>query len=157
MERLERVAREIGRKQVIVLEGVGKKVDRSIDLSSDPSGESLEPATLTLGSQQATFGIDILSVDPVNKELSVGLSIETPDPKLGRQTKTATFIVSYYDFPMIDNTRLFRDQRVAVVVNQVNEGGADITLVYFPGSYASLRERVSYDEVVEKLRETGGQ
>jgi hypothetical protein len=34
----------------------------------------------------------------------------------------------------------------------MNEGSADLTLVYFPGSYASLREKVSYDEVVEKLR-----
>lgn len=107
MDRLERVAREIARKQVIVLEGVGKKFDRSIDLSTDPSGESLEPATLALDSlQQATFGIDILGVDRANKELEVALAVETPDPKLGRQTKTATFTVSYFDFPMIDNTRL---------------------------------------------------
>jgi hypothetical protein len=28
-------------------------------------------------------------------------------------------------------------------------------LVYFPGSYASLKEKVSYDEVVEKLRLMG--
>jgi hypothetical protein len=27
--------------------------------------------------------------------------------------------------------------------------------VYFPGSYASLKEKVSYDEVVEKLRLLG--
>jgi len=54
---------------------------------------------------------------------------------------------------MIDNTRLSSDQRAAVVLNQMNEAGADITLVFFPGSYASLREKVSYDEVVEKLRE----
>ena len=56
---------------------------------------------------------------------------------------------------MIDNTRLSKDQRAAVVVNQLNEAGADLTLVYFPGSYASLKEKVSYDEVVEKLRMLG--
>jgi len=38
----------------------------------------------------------------------------------------------------------------------LNEDGADLTLVYFPGSYASLKERVSYDEVVEKLRGLSG-
>ena len=106
MDRLERVAREIARKQVIVLEGVGKKFDRSIDLTAEPPAQSLEPATLMLDSLQATFGIDILNVDRVNKELEIALSVETPDPMLGRQTKTATFTVSYFDFPMIDNTRL---------------------------------------------------
>ncbi len=60
--------------------------------------------------------------------------------------------MSYFDFPMIDNTRLSRDQRAAVVMNKFVEGGADLTLVFFPGSYASLKEKVSYDEVVERLR-----
>jgi hypothetical protein len=153
MERLERVAREIGRKQVIVLEGVGKKFDRSVDLSTDPSGESLEPATLTLDSLQATIGIDVLSVDRANKELEVALSVETPDPKLGRQTKTATFTVSYFDFPMIDNTRLVGGDRCAIVLNGFSAYSADLTVVLFPGAYASLKEKPYYSEVIESIRE----
>ena len=152
MERLERVAREIARKQVIVLEGVGKKFDRSIDLSADPSGESLEPATLALDSLQATFGIDIVSVDRANKELEVALSVETPDPKLGRQTKTATFTVSYFDFPMIDNTRLTGGDRCAIVLNNFSNYSADLTVVLFPGAYASLKEKPYYSEVIESIR-----
>ncbi len=153
MERLERVAREIARKQVIVLEGVGKNFDRSVDLSTDPSGESLEPATLALDSLQATFGIDILSVDRANKELEVALSVETPDPKLGRQTKTATFSVGYFDFPMIDNTRLTGGDRCAIVLNGFSAHSADLTVVFFPGAYASLKEKPYYSEVIENIRE----
>jgi hypothetical protein len=152
MDRLERVAREIARKQVIVLEGVGSKFDRSIDLSSDPSGESLQPATLQLDSLNATIGIDILSVDKANKELGVSLSVETPDPKLGRQTKTATFTVSYFDFPMIDNTRLTGGDRCAIVLNSFSGYSADITVVLFPGAYASLKEKPYYSEVLESVR-----
>jgi hypothetical protein len=152
-ERLERVAREIARKQVIVLEGVGKKVDRTIDLANDPSGESLEPATLALDSLQATIGIDILSVDRANKELEVSLSVETPDPTLGRQTKTATFTVSYFDFPMIDNTRLAGGDRCAIVLNGFSAHSADITVVLFPGAYASLKEKPYYSEVIESIRQ----
>jgi len=153
MDRLERVAREIARKQVIVLEGVGKKFDRSIDLTTDPAGSSLEPATLQIDSLQATIGIDILSVDKVNKELEVQLSVETPDPKLGRQTKTASFTVSYFDFPMIDNTRLTRGDRCAIVLNGFSAYSADITVVLFPGEYASLKEKPYYSEVIENVRE----
>jgi hypothetical protein len=156
MDRLERVAREIARKQVIVLEGVGSKFDRSIDLSTDPSGESLEPATLQLDSLHATIGIDILSVDKENKELEVALSVETPDPKLGRQTKTATFTVSYYDFPMIDNTRLMGGDRCAIVLNGFSSYSADITVVLFPGEYASLKEKPYYSEVIESVRQENG-
>jgi hypothetical protein len=151
-ERLERVAREIARKQVIVLEGVGKKFDRSIDLTSDPSSESLEPATLMLDSVQATIGIDIVSVDRANKELEIALSVETPDPTLGRQTKTATFNVSYYDFPMIDNTRVAGGGRCAIVLNGFSAYSADITVVMFPGAYASLKEKPYYSEVIESIR-----
>ena len=153
MDRLERVAREIGRKQVIVLEGVGKKVDRSIDLSVDPAGTSLEPATLTLDSLQATIGIDVLDVDRANKEIEVELSVETPDPALGRQTKTARFHVGYFDFPMIDNTRLAGGQRLAIVLNGFTDYSADVTLVLFPGEYASLKEKPYYSEVLESIRQ----
>ena len=152
MDRLERVAKEIARKQVIVLEGVGKKFDRSIDLTADASDASLEPATLVLDSLQATFGLDILNVDRANKELEVALSVETPDPLLGRQTKTATFTVSYFDFPMIDNTRLSGGDRCAIVLNGFSGYSADITVVLFPGAYASLKEKPYYGEVIESIR-----
>ena len=152
MDRLERVAREIGRKQVIVLEGVGRKFDRTVDLTVDPAGTSLEEATLTLDSLQATIGIDIVGVDRANKEIDVELTVETPDPALGRQTKTATFQVSYFDFPMIDNTRLIGGYRCAIVLNGFSDYSADLTFVMFPGEYASLKEKPYYSEVIESVR-----
>src|SRR5262249_30732836 len=105
-----------------------------VDLTGDPTGQSLEPATLKLDSLQATIGLDILSVDRANKELEVGLSVETPDPKLGRQTKTATFSVGYFDFPMIDNTRLTGGDRCALLSNGFPAHRADIPVVLFPGA-----------------------
>lgn len=150
-ERLQRVAREIARKQMIVLEGAGKRFDRTIDLTNDPEGTSLEPATLTMDSIPTVFGIDILEVDRVNREIKVGLNIETPDPEEGRQTKTATFGVSFFDFPMIDNTRLAHGQRCAIVMNGFSDQSADVTLVLFPGAYASLKEKPYYNEVLESV------
>jgi hypothetical protein len=150
-DRLERVAREIARKQMIVLEGVGKRFDRTIDLTNDPEGSSLEPATLTLDSIPTAFAIDVVAVDRNNREVQVGLNIETPDPELGRQTKTAAFTVSYFDFPMIDNTRLVQGQRCAIVLNRFSEQAADLTLVLFPGAYASLKEKPYYGEVLDNV------
>lgn len=149
--RLQSMAREIARRQMIVLEGVGKRFDRTIDLTEDPGGTTLEPATLTLDDVPTTFGIDILDVDRENREIRLSLSIETPDPEQGRQTKVATFGVSYFDFPMIDNTRLVGGQRCSVVLNSMSDQSADITLVLFPGGYASLKEKPYYNEVIESV------
>ena len=149
--RLERVAREIGRKQMIVLEGAGRKFDRTIDMTNDPEGSSLEPVTLVLDSIPTTFSIDVLAVNRDMREIGVGLNIETPDPVEGRQTKTANFTVSFFDFPMIDNTRLPQGQRCAIVMNSFSAHSADITLVLFPGAYASLKEKPYYNEVLENV------
>jgi hypothetical protein len=151
LARLESMAREIVRRQMIVLEGVGMTFDRTIDLTGDPGGTSLEPATLTLDGVPTDFAIDVLSVDRANREIRIGLSIETPDPEQGRQTKVATFGVSYFDFPMIDNTRLVGGQRCSVVLNGISDQSADITLVLFPGTYASLKEKPYYNEVIESV------
>lgn len=151
LARLETMAREIVRRQMIVLEGVGRTFDRTIDLTEDPAGTSLEPATLTLAGVETTFGIDILGVDRENREIQIALNIETPDPEQGRQTKVASFGVSYFDFPMIDNTRLLGGQRCSVVLNNMSDQSADITLVLFPGTYASLKEKPYYDEVIQSI------
>jgi hypothetical protein len=149
--RLERVARETVRKEMIVLESVGKKVDRTVDLTKDPEGTSLAPTTMTLDGVPTTITVDVLGVDRVNRQLELGLAIETPDLEQGRQTKTSSFSVGYFDFPMIDNTRMAQDQRCAVVLNNFSNESADLTLVLFPGAYASLNEKPYYNEVIENV------
>jgi hypothetical protein len=150
-QRLESVAREITKKQIIVLEGAGKKADRTIDLSGDPTGTSLEPVTLELDSIATTFSIDVKDVDRSMREVEIEMMVETPDPHGGRQMRTVTFWVSFYDFPVIDNTRLARGQRCSVVLNSFTDHAADITLVLFPGTYASLKEKPYYSEVIENV------
>lgn len=149
--RLEAVAREIARKQMIVLEGAGKRFDRTIDLSQDPDGSTLDHATLSLDSVQTDIDIDIVHVDRENREVTVSASIETPDPAQGRQTKVATFTVSFFDFPMIDNLRLAQGQRCALVLTNFSDHSADITGVLFPGAYASLKEKPYYNEVIQSV------
>jgi hypothetical protein len=154
--RLSQVAREITNRQMVLLEQVGGKFSRTVDfdkIRDSPGGIDLEPDKLVLEGVEREFMLSVIDFSLDRRELTMELGVRTPQESHNVQRRT--FRVSYYDFPMIDNTRLSRDQRAAVVVNQINDGGADLTLVYFPGSYASLRERVSYDEVVERLRETG--
>ncbi len=159
LDRLYKVATEISRKQMLVLEGAGQKTDRIIDLDSlkqNPGGIPLEDATLTLDGITRQFSIFVLSGDREAREISVRLEIKTPKDTLGNvDTSAAEFRVGFFDFPMIDNTRLTHDQRAAVVLNAFEDGGADITLAFFPGSYASLKEKPYYQEVVQKLMGNG--
>lgn len=151
--RLNSVARQITTKEMVLLEQVGRKFSRTVDFDkfrANPGGLELDQETLTLDGTEREFMLSVLEVDPKRRELTMELGVRTP--KESPIVRRLTFHVSYFDFPMIDNTRLSRDQRAAVVMNEFGEGGADLTLVYFPGSYASLKEKVSYDEVVEKLR-----
>jgi hypothetical protein len=152
--RLDQVAREITTRQMVLLEQVGKKFGRTVDFEKfrdSPGGLELEPEKLVLNNTEREFMLSVQGYDPERREFTMELGVRTPQESASVQRRK--FDVSFYDFPMIDNTRLSGDQRVAVVVNQVNEQGADLTIVFFPGSYASLRERVSYDEVVERLRD----
>jgi hypothetical protein len=154
--RLNQVAREITNRQMVLLAQVGKKFSRTVDLEKfkkTPGGLELEPEKLTLDNTgtEREFMLSVLEFNPERHDLTVELGVRTMKDSASIQRRT--FHVGYYDFPMIDNTRLSGDQRAAVVLDQMNDSGADVTLVFFPGSYASLREKVSYDEVVEKLRE----
>ena len=64
-----------------------------------------------------------------------------------------TFDVGYFDFPIIDNTRLPNNWRCAVVLTNWVEGYAELTAICFPGEYASLKDRPYYEEVIQRLRE----
>jgi hypothetical protein len=155
-ERLNQVAKEVTNRQMVLLEQVGRKFSRTVDfekLRTSPGGLELDPEKLVLSNIDREFMLSVLRYDPEQRELTMELGVRTPRESSNVQRRI--FTVGFYDFPMIDNTRLSGDQRAGVVLNQINEGGADLTLVYFPGSYASLKEKVSYDEVVENLRLLG--
>jgi len=155
IDRLNKVATQISRKQMMVLEGVGQKTERTVDLENfkqNPGGFPLEEATLTVDGITRQFSIFILAADIKTKQIQVRMEIKTPDEKTGAvKSNTADFWVGYFDFPMIDNTRLPNDQRAAVILNDFEEGYADVTIALFPGSYASLKDKASLQEVLENM------
>jgi len=149
-DRLSELAREVTRKQLVVLETGGKRFDWTVLLADsllDGSGsEQLEPVTLTLDGVERRFRITVQKVDTAQREVHVGLEIDK-----GAERYAVDFDVGFFDSPMLDNTRLSNDQRVAIVLTDLNEAGASVTLVYFPGSRASLREKPYYEEILRKL------
>jgi hypothetical protein len=158
--RLSRVAREITRKQMVVLEAAGQKVDTKFPLADVPTAPGgapleLEEAVLTLDDVEREFRIFVMELDPASEALRLRMEIVTREQSASAFViNSVTFWVGFYDFPMIDHTRLSHDQRVAVTLNSLDEGYANMTVVYFPGSFASLKEKPYYQEVVKDLLKT---
>ena len=155
LDRLQKVATEITRKQLLVLEGAGAKFDRFIDLDSlaaNPGGIPLEEGTMTLDGITRSFSLVVQQADRVTREVKLRMEVRTLTDTLGSvETNSVEFWTGFFDFPVIDNTRLGHDQRCAVILNSFENGSADITVAYFPGSYASLKEKPYYQEVVQNL------
>jgi hypothetical protein len=160
--RLGDLAREVTRKQMIVLESSGRRHDWTVlisdTLAAGTASEQLSDVDVTLDGIRRRFRVTLSSADTVRRVLKVGLEIDTPkqagvpDNAVGRYS--VDFDLGFYSTPMIDNTRLSNDQRVALVLTDMNQYGASLSLVYFPGSRASLREKPYYEEILRKLTDT---
>ena len=160
--RLGDLAREVTRKQMIVLESSGRRHDWTVmisdTLAAGTGSEQLDDVEVELDGIKRRFRVTLARADTVRRELRIGLEIETP-PQAGVPPSAVgrynvDFDVGFFSTPMIDNTRLSNDQRVALVLTDMNQYGATLSLVYFPGSRASLREKPYYEEILRKLTDT---
>lgn len=161
-ERLSELAREVTRKQMIILEASGRRHDWTVlisdTLAAGTASEQLEDVELTLDGVRRRFRVTLSRADTVRRELHLSLEIETPDqpgvPANAVGRYNVDFDVGFFSTPMIDNTRLSNDQRVGLVLADMSQYGASLSLVYFPGSRASLREKPYYEEILRKLTDT---
>jgi hypothetical protein len=86
------------------------------------------------------------------KTVNVRLDIESSINDKFINMVTQEFVLDYFQFPMIDNTRLSNDMRCAVVMRDFDfPNFIELDVLYFPGSHSSLKEKPYYDEVVKKL------
>jgi hypothetical protein len=152
--RVERMAKEITRKQLLVLQGHGASFNRHVSLESlrdSPGGLPLEEGILSLSGIARTFRIVVLEADPKTRELRLRLGIISKSAKGEFIDQDIEFSVGFFDFPMIDSTRLSDDQRFAVTLTNFGESSAEISGTYFPGAYSSLKEKPYLDELFQKL------
>lgn len=69
----------------------------------------------------------------------------------------AHFGVGFFDFPLIDNSRLTGDYRYAVILKKIDSTSSEhrrleMVMLYFPGTYAGLKDKPYYEDVVNQLR-----
>jgi hypothetical protein len=157
LTRINRVAREIAEKQLFALEGRGKSFRRTVDFeelkAAGRAGIQLEGETLEVDGKTSTVGLRVLGVNPDMEQIHLRLEVAADAGAMAGVDTRAAFEVGFFDFPMIDNTRLANGLRCAVTLNAISAAAADLTTTCFPGEYASLKDRPYYDEVIQKLQE----
>ena len=66
------------------------------------------------------------------------------------------FWVGLFDFPIVDNTRMTQSERCALSLTDLTPKHAEISLAYFSGSRASLKDKPYCDELEHDLRGGAG-
>ena len=89
----------------------------------------------------------IFSLGQLNTAANEGLEIEV----------SRSFNLNYFNFPMVDNTRLSNNHRFSIVLEAFDLKGdephIELTGLVFPSEYASLRDRPGMQEARELLEE----
>ena len=177
-EHLIDIAGRIISKQLEVLEEAGKTMtlripfervctDRNVrtydsgDYCNKPGAQTIAKLTLPGARHRTRDGAAV-------REFTLYVERAYPDWRMARVKVTAieqdvapgsvpdvdtkAFWVGAFDFPMVDNTYLSPDERYTVVVDEIRDDAMVIKLVYFPASFAGLREKSYYHQkVVQQL------
>lgn len=158
LDRINRVAREITAKQLFSLEGHGQSFRRTLLLEEYEKtgrfGVPLEGESIDVEGRRCDVSLRVLDVDRRQQQLRLRLEVKSTEGSGEAADTRAVFDVGFFDFPMIDNTRLANGLRCAVTLSAFTAASADLTTICFPGEYASLKDRPYYDEVIQRLHRT---
>ena len=156
IRRLTFSAQEVVRMEVDAIREASTVRTGMVDL------ESLKEGPVALFGDQAlslpgstspprTFRVEVLTHDAPRREFLVRLTVwNAGDPPV-MELQTKPFHVGPFDFPLIANTRLAGGDRVALTFDGVAEDVAQIMLVYFPGSRASMKDKQYYEDMAAEL------
>ncbi len=170
-KRLYKMAGDVISKQISSLEGaasmatmfitfpnesIGDKSSLSREVAMDWKDSKVFYDTVRAGNTNSVYKrvvyLTALAYNVGEKTVNVRLDIETSVNDKYINMVTQEFTIDYFQFPMIDNTRLSNDMRCAVVMRDFAfPNFVEVNILYFPGSRASLKEKPYYDEVVKKL------
>jgi len=170
-KRLYKMAGDVISKQISSLEGAAARETMFITFPGDST--SYKPGlsqnlaldwkdskvfydTVNVGKTKSVYKrVVFLKASGYNvddKTVNVRLDIETSVNDKYVNMVTQEFTIDYFQFPMIDNTRLSNDMRCAVVMRDFDYPNfIEVDILYFPGSHSSLKEKPYYDDVVKKL------
>lgn len=127
---------------------------------SNPKGfELVRMLTMTANDRvyQRIFRINITNSYTKWNQVHVNVQATKPNEDIACEDNSedihntcADFWVSSFDFPLVDNTYLSEEERYGIAIDEIDEENDEIklVLVYFPASYAGLKEKSFYHKKV---------
>lgn len=166
-DRLYTMSREVTNKQISSLEGVAmtEKFNYCYDTincaGSSPTFSCTFPDSIFVknryDSVQHIVRLTVLGMDTIEHKVDIRLRICTRIEGKEDKCTNPAFTIDFFEFPMIDNTRLINDKRCSVVLRDFDTVNKfiEIDVIFFPGTHSSLKERPYYDDIVSKLLPRG--
>jgi hypothetical protein len=100
------------------------------------------------------FTIQFRNADLERRRVQVEVRISDLDPEKVQATDTnMVFTLDYFNFPLIDNTRLSHNHRFALILEKFDQESIDVKGVLFPGLYASQRDKPFLNEAIQQLKD----
>ena len=129
---------------------------------SEEDQEVVDGDKLKLDGVTRFFEIKFSNADIDNYTVSVNIKIlEIPKDKSNKKDElppvpeivaSKEFNLDFFNFPLIDNTRLSHNHRFALIIEDFDDNTIELKGILFPGVYASQRDKPFLNEAIDDLR-----
>jgi hypothetical protein len=155
LDDLARIAKDVKERQVETLSISGAQYSFTTQLGELKQNKIIPPHDFELQfvdpsgiRHKHKFSLGVVYADNTNRRVRIQYALD--------ESLTDRHLVwaDLYDFPQVTFTRLSSDERVAVVLLDLEPttGTATVVLVYYPSSRGGVKDKPFIDEVIENLR-----
>lgn len=127
------------------------------------SMDNIEEDKLKLGGVTRFFEITLSKADRQKYTISVNMKIleiyrgknekgDISDIGAPRIVANRSFSMDFFNFPLIDNTRLSNNHRSALIIEDFDHNTIELKGVLFPGSLASQRDKLFLNDAINELK-----
>lgn len=157
-KRLESLAKRVSQQQLAALSTGGRTWDFAIPIDQviddhfydwpwdEDESDYYEVSLENVGRD---YRFSFSGVDKDYHSVKVELEIQTEGEITSIEQK---FSLNFFNFPMVDNTRLSRDQRFALIMTKFEDKYIHFSAISFPGKYSSQRDKPFLDDVIHRLQ-----
>jgi hypothetical protein len=153
LTRLEILSEEIIDSQLYVLKEVADTEDIIIEYDVLDTVFITKKFILNIDGLKREIEIEVNEHDAINNRFRVALFIKDLLDENSEVFLVNQSWITLYDFPTVDSVRLSKDGRLSVSITDYDDLSAVLTVALFPGSYASLKEKPYYEDILKQLQE----
>jgi hypothetical protein len=161
-KRLHSLAKRVADQQLSALSAGGEMKEFNVPLKfiredgiytypDDDPGE--EEFVRKLEEINRAYSFTFSQPDEKYKSVQVEIEIQEESEPLPSPIERK-FDLNFFNFPMVDNTRLSSDQRFALILTNFGDKALKVTAISFPGKYSGQRDKPFLDDVIHRLQKS---